>query len=286
MKPNDNVPILTKTDSEVSSLSQSSPPRSPRRPVYYIQSPSHESASTRFSGSRKSSSTNHMGPWRPWKDHFLYSCYSSPFRMGVKIRRIFLLLKNLFNAFDGQTVLVEQSIGGFGVCTGEASNICECVSGFEPLDGHGWGSDDYYQGCHHVDAGCDGDDGFEDLEAVRFGFGIVSLVKGKSRSFCERECLGDYGCVGLSFEKHSGLCKKFCGSLSDFQNLTIDGENGVLHVRVPSEGSGRKVFDWKVLSGVVIGSIVVLGVVMVTLLMMVKRRVERKKLEEDEEDGF
>ncbi|XP_052724618.1 probable prolyl 4-hydroxylase 3 [Vigna angularis] len=100
MKPNDNVPILTKTDSEVSSLSQSSPPRSPRRPVYYIQSPSHESASTRFSGSRKSSSTNHMGPWRPWKDHFLYSCYSSPFRMGVKIRRIFLLLKNLFNAFD------------------------------------------------------------------------------------------------------------------------------------------------------------------------------------------
>ncbi|WVZ23589.1 hypothetical protein V8G54_002133 [Vigna mungo] len=109
MKPNDNVAILTKTDSEVSSLSQSSPPRSPRRPVYYVQSPSRdsshdgekttnsfhssplqsplgspphshsnsslgrhsrESASTRFSGSRKSSSTNRKGPWRPWKDHF------------------------------------------------------------------------------------------------------------------------------------------------------------------------------------------------------------------------
>ncbi|XP_047169568.1 uncharacterized protein LOC124838093 [Vigna umbellata] len=70
MKPNENVPILTKTDSEVSSLSQSSPPRSPRRPVYCVQSPSCESASTRFSGSRKSSSTNRKGPWRPWKDHF------------------------------------------------------------------------------------------------------------------------------------------------------------------------------------------------------------------------
>ncbi|WVZ17184.1 hypothetical protein V8G54_010166 [Vigna mungo] len=176
--------------------------------------------------------------------------------------------------------------GGFGVCTGDTSKFCECVSGFEPLDGHGWGSGDYSQGCHRVDAGCDGGDGFEDLGAVRFGFGNVSLVKGKSRSFCERECLRDCGCVGLSFEKQSGLCKKFYGSLSDFQNLTADGESEVLHVRVPSGGSGRKVFDWKVLSGVVIGSVAVLGVVVVTLLVMVKRRVEGKKMDEDEEDGF
>ncbi|KAK6258545.1 hypothetical protein SCA6_013019 [Theobroma cacao] len=34
---------LTKTDSEVSSLSQSSPARSPRRQVYYVQSPSRDS---------------------------------------------------------------------------------------------------------------------------------------------------------------------------------------------------------------------------------------------------
>ncbi|XP_015955958.1 uncharacterized protein LOC107480340 [Arachis duranensis] len=101
--------MLAKTDSEVSSLSQSSPARSPRRAVYYVQSPSRdsshdgekttnsfqssplqsplgspphshsnsslgphsrESASTRFSGSRKSNATNrNKGPWRPWKDH-------------------------------------------------------------------------------------------------------------------------------------------------------------------------------------------------------------------------
>ncbi|XP_059459134.1 uncharacterized protein LOC132188641 [Corylus avellana] len=35
--------MLAKTDSEVSSLSQSSPGRSPRRPVYYVQSPSRDS---------------------------------------------------------------------------------------------------------------------------------------------------------------------------------------------------------------------------------------------------
>ncbi|MED6149334.1 hypothetical protein PIB30_061363 [Stylosanthes scabra] len=36
--------LLAKTDSEVSSLSQSSPARSPRRAVYYVQSPSRDSS--------------------------------------------------------------------------------------------------------------------------------------------------------------------------------------------------------------------------------------------------
>lgn len=179
---------------------------------------------------------------------------------------------------------VQGLCGGFGVCTGEDSKLCECVNGFEPLDDHGWGSGDYSQGCRRVDAGCDGGDGFKDLGAVKFGFGNVSLVKGKSRSFCERECLGNCGCVGLSFDKESGLCKNYYGSLSDFQNLTVDGEGGVLYVRVPGGGSGRKGFDRKVLSGVVIGSVAVLGVAVVTLMVMVKKRAGRKGLEE--EDGF
>lgn len=103
--------VLAKTDSEVSSLSQSSPARSPRRAAYYVQSPSRdshdgekttnsfnsspvlspmgspphshsnsslgphsrESASTRFSGSRRKNhhgGGSHRKGWRPWKDQF------------------------------------------------------------------------------------------------------------------------------------------------------------------------------------------------------------------------
>lgn len=102
--------MLIKTDSEVSSLSQSSPARSPRRPGYFVQSPSRESsndgekttnsfqssplqspvgspphshsnsslgphsresASTRFSGARKSNASNRKGSnWRQLKDQF------------------------------------------------------------------------------------------------------------------------------------------------------------------------------------------------------------------------
>ncbi|TKY61024.1 Late embryogenesis abundant protein, LEA-14 [Spatholobus suberectus] len=79
-----------KTDSEVTSLDASSTTRSPRRAVYYVQSPSHDgektttslhstpvlspmgspphshSSSSRFSGSRKINS--HHRNHKPWKD--------------------------------------------------------------------------------------------------------------------------------------------------------------------------------------------------------------------------
>ena len=91
---------------------------------------------------------------------------------------------------------------------------------------------------------------------MRFGFGNVSLIKGKSRSFCEGECLRDCGCVGLSFDEGSGVCRNFYGLLSDFQNLTLIGgsESGGFYVRVPKGGSSgrKKGFDRKVLSGIVV----------------------------------
>ncbi|RDX95314.1 G-type lectin S-receptor-like serine/threonine-protein kinase SD2-2, partial [Mucuna pruriens] len=171
--------------------------------------------------------------------------------------------------------------GRFGVCVEEASKLCECLNGFQPVDSDGWGSGDYSRGCHREDA-CGADDGFEDLGAVRFGFGNVSLVRGKSRRSCERECLRECGCVGLVFDEGSGLCKNFYGSLFDFQNLTSLDE--VLYVRVPKGGSAGKGFSRRVLSGVVIGSVAVLGVVVVTLLVLVKKRCAKRGLEE--EDGF
>ena len=75
------------------------------------------------------------------------------------------------------------------------------------------------KGCNRGDAGCD--DRFQDLGDVRFGFGNVSLIKGKSRSFCERKCLRDCGCVGLSFDEGSGVCRNFYGLLSDFDRKVV-----------------------------------------------------------------
>ncbi|KAH1085737.1 hypothetical protein AAZX31_07G066300 [Glycine max] len=194
---------------------------------------------------------------------------------------------NMFWSKPEPLCLVRGLCGRFGVCIGETSKPCECISGFQPVDGDGWGSGDYSRGCYRGDSGCDGSDGFRDLGNVRFGFGNVSLIKGKSRSFCERECLGDCGCVGLSFDEGSGVCKNFYGSLSDFQNLTGGGESGGFYVRVPRGGSGgRKGLDRKVLAGVVIGVVVVSGVVVVTLLMMVKKKRDGGRKGLLEEDGF
>lgn len=81
-----------KTDSEVTSLDASSTTRSPRRAVYYVQSPSHDgektttslhstpvlspmgspphshSSSSRFSGSRKINNNHSHRNQKPWKD--------------------------------------------------------------------------------------------------------------------------------------------------------------------------------------------------------------------------
>ncbi|XP_076944231.1 uncharacterized protein LOC143614786 [Bidens hawaiensis] len=77
-----------KTDSDATSMTASSPPRSPpRRPVYYVESPSHdgektilsshsthshsrESSSTRFSGKVSSSDVAMKRFSKPWDKHF------------------------------------------------------------------------------------------------------------------------------------------------------------------------------------------------------------------------
>ncbi|KAK7292696.1 hypothetical protein RJT34_15548 [Clitoria ternatea] len=195
---------------------------------------------------------------------------------------------------EGGVCQVPGLCGGFGVCTGEMSRLCQCLSGFRPLDGAGWGSGDYSRGCFREDA-CGEGDGFEDLGVLRFRFGNMSAFTVKNRDFCKKKCLGSCGCVGYVFDEENGLCKNFNGSLLDFQNLTNsgssggDGDNGggVLYVRVPRGGSVKKGFNRRVLSGVIIGVVAILGVVVVTLLVLVKRKGNERKMKKGlAEDGF
>ncbi|XP_061341306.1 G-type lectin S-receptor-like serine/threonine-protein kinase SD2-2 [Gastrolobium bilobum] len=197
---------------------------------------------------------------------------------------------NMFWSKPDGVCQVRGLCGSFGVCSGEISRLCECVRGFEPVDGDGWGSGDYSLGCHREDDGtCDESDGFEDLGVVGFEGGNFSSFRAKSRSFCERKCLDSCACVGLDFDEGSGFCKNFYGSPLDFQNLTAfggsgggGGGGGVLFVRVPRVGSVKKGFSSKALSAAVIGSVAVLGVVvMVTWLVLLKRRLKKKGMEGD-----
>lgn len=193
---------------------------------------------------------------------------------------------NMFWAKPDYVCQVRGLCGSFGFCKEQnpSPNFCDCLNGFEPVDGENWTSGDYSRGCKRKDGDfCEASDGFEDLGVVNFeGVVNVSSLRTKSRSFCERECLKSCSCVGLSFDQGNGLCRNFYGSLVDFQNSTSFGD-GVLYVRVP-RGSVKKGFDGKVLSALVIGSVSVLGVMVVTLLVLIKRRMKKKN--GNEEDGF
>ncbi|WJX92640.1 hypothetical protein P8452_74253 [Trifolium repens] len=205
---------------------------------------------------------------------------------------------NMFWSRPESICSVRGVCGRFGVCTGDMSRLCECVKGFVAVDGGGWGSGDYSEGCWRGEKVCDENDGFEDLGVVRFGFGNVSTFSAKTRSLCESGCLGSCDCVGLSFDEKSGFCKNYFGSLFDFQNLTAlesgggggDGDRNVLYVRVPGGGGEGKIkrLSGKVLSGIVIGCVLflVLGVVVVTLVVLVKRKRLKEKENGLEDDGF
>lgn len=196
---------------------------------------------------------------------------------------------NMFWAKPDGLCQVRGLCGSFGFCKEQnpTSSLCDCVNGFEPVDGENWSSGDYFRGCKRKDGDvCGASDGFEDLGVVKSeGVVNVSSLRTKSRSICERECVKSCSCVGLSFNQGNGLCRNFYGSLVDFQNSTSFGD-GVLYVRVPRErgGSVKKGLHGKVLSALVIGSVSVLGVMVVTLLVLIKRRMKKKK--GNEEDGF
>ncbi|KAK7274386.1 hypothetical protein RIF29_15471 [Crotalaria pallida] len=189
---------------------------------------------------------------------------------------------NMFWSKPEEICEVRGSCGRFGVCGHgvEAMRICECVSGYEPVDGGNWSDGDYSGGCERGDGEiCEASDGFEDLGfVVEFEDFNVSSSSAKSRGICERECLNSCDCVGLSYSEGSGLCRSFYGSLFDFRNSTRSGD-GVLYVRVPKgkEGSGmRQGFNGKVLVALVIGSVLVFGVIVVTLLVLIKMRLKKK----------
>ncbi|CAL5196054.1 unnamed protein product [Lathyrus oleraceus] len=198
---------------------------------------------------------------------------------------------NMFWSRPESICSVARVCGSFGVCTGDTSRSCECVKGFVAVDGGGWGGGDYSQGCWRGESGCDHSEGFEDLGAVKFGFDNVTTFRAKSRSLCKRHCLDSYDCVGLSFDQESGFCKNFVGSLFDFHNLTSlgGGDGNVLYVKV--SGGKIKRLSARFLSGVVIGCVLflvlILGVVTVTLVVLAKRKRLKKEREMGlEEDGF
>ncbi|WJX86945.1 hypothetical protein P8452_69188 [Trifolium repens] len=205
---------------------------------------------------------------------------------------------NMFWSRPESICSVRGVCGRFGVCTGDMSRLCECVKGFVAVDGGGWSSGDYSEGCWRGEKVCDENDGFENLGVVSFGFDNVSTFSAKSRSLCESGCLGSCDCVGLSFDEKSGFCKNYFGSLFDFQNLTAlesgggggNGDRNVLYVRVPGGGVEGKIkrLSGKVLSGIVIGCVLflVLGVVVVTLMVLVKRKRLKEKENGLEDDGF
>ncbi|XP_031397144.1 G-type lectin S-receptor-like serine/threonine-protein kinase SD2-2 [Punica granatum] len=178
--------------------------------------------------------------------------------------------------------------GSLGFCSSRTLRPCECLSGFMPMDEIGWTSGDYSKGCRRKsNSPCEEDDVFEELGVMGFEGEVVESFSG-SKSSCEKSCLSNCSCVGLSHNEKTSLCKNIYGSLLNLRNLSSNPLlEGILFVRVQRRGIVKKnISKSMVLVASIVGSIAVLGLsILIVLIWRSKRHKERKK-QEDAGEAF
>ncbi|KAL0428839.1 UNVERIFIED_CONTAM: G-type lectin S-receptor-like serine/threonine-protein kinase SD2-2 [Sesamum radiatum] len=173
--------------------------------------------------------------------------------------------------------------GNLGFCNGKPFNPCECLNGFRPIDSVSWGKEDFSEGCWRQGGEtCNEDDKFEEVGAVSYERTTVVSFTG-SRSECERVCLGNCSCIGLYHNPKNNLCKNLYGSLLNLRNVTSDSTiQDMLYVRAQTIGGGnKKNKKTSFLVGMICGILVILSVGTINLLYLRRRKVSRRKGEED-----
>ncbi|KAF3441525.1 hypothetical protein FNV43_RR15439 [Rhamnella rubrinervis] len=172
--------------------------------------------------------------------------------------------------------------GELGLCTNNANQPCECLSGFSPVSESNWQSGDYSNGCRRFkDVPCENGDDFEQVGFVNlYGTQIQSFTK-KWRD-CSRLCLKSCSCIGFLYNEKTSSCSHLSGSPLNLQNLSSDGSVGtnVLYIRSQRGESSKKHLNPVVLATIILGSLVVLGFVVLVGLFLMRRR-QRKGAEEE-----
>ncbi|KAL2233869.1 G-type lectin S-receptor-like serine/threonine-protein kinase SD2-2 [Sesamum indicum] len=173
--------------------------------------------------------------------------------------------------------------GNLGFCNGKPFIPCECFNGFRPIDSVSWGKEDFSEGCWRQGGEtCNEDDKFEEVGAVSYDrTTVVSFTGGRSE--CERVCLGNCSCIGLYHNPNNNLCKNLYGSLLNLRNVTSDSTiQDMLYVRVQTTAGGKKKNKKTTfLVGMICGILVILSVGTINLLYLRRRKVSRRKGDED-----
>lgn len=170
--------------------------------------------------------------------------------------------------------------GGFGFCQSQpAIKACSCFDGFRPKDSFGWDSGDYSNGCvREGEDLCKENDEFEKVGVATYS-GAESVLSNVNRRSCEKSCLNNCSCIGLSHNERTNVCKNLYGTLLNWRNLTSLGMDGdVLYVRVQKRGSVKKnISGTMVLVGSIVGSLATLVLTVVLLLILHNQRKKQKK---------
>lgn len=179
--------------------------------------------------------------------------------------------------------------GNLGLCSSTTLRPCECLSGFRPVDEDGWTVGDYSNGCRRkTDLPCQSSDVFEEVGVVAFDGGAMTSFSG-SQIQCEKSCLANCSCVGLSHDSETNLCKTFFGPILSLRNSSSGSHlEDPFFVRVERRGgvSKKNIVKTMVLVGSIVGGIAGLGLLILGFMVVKSWRQKEQGKEQDDESGY
>ncbi|XP_071717319.1 G-type lectin S-receptor-like serine/threonine-protein kinase SD2-2 [Rutidosis leptorrhynchoides] len=192
---------------------------------------------------------------------------------------------NMFWSEPENVCRVYGLCGNLGFCNAKSMvKPCRCLDGFRPVDEVGWDGGDYSGGCQRDgDAKCDEHDEFMEIGDVVFDQERMQMVSG-GKSDCEKKCLSDCECIGLSYNLKTNSCKNYFGRILNLGNSSsgLGIVQDSLSVRVSRGVNGKKVVGKTVIIVSAISCFLAILMIMVLgFLVLRKRMIKRKKLEEE-----
>ncbi|KAJ6878260.1 hypothetical protein NC651_030872 [Populus alba x Populus x berolinensis] len=167
--------------------------------------------------------------------------------------------------------------GAFGSCNGNSQPFCNCLRGFNPKQWEDWKSEVFSGGC---------------VRANNLQCGNSSVVNGKSDRFfssnnmklpanpqtvgarsaqeCESTCLSNCTCTAYAYD--GSLCSVWFGDLLDMQQLADDSNGNTIYIRLAASEFSSSKNDKGMVTGGVVGSVVIVVSLFGLVLFLFLRR--------------
>ncbi|KAI4334047.1 hypothetical protein L6164_018785 [Bauhinia variegata] len=173
--------------------------------------------------------------------------------------------------------------GAFGSCDENSLTFCNCLTGFEPKLQNDWNLNDYSGGCQRkTQLQCESsnpssgkNDRFLAMSNMKLPQHSQSVGVGNAGE-CETTCLSNCSCTAYAYDSNG--CSIWSGDLLNLQQSSQDDSSGkTLYLKLAASEFSDSKGNKRIVIGIVVGAVVVVGVLLAIFVFPMLRRRRRKK---------